>query len=332
MNKTACTFPLELNEDIFKLKPVCKKYIWGGKKLIQDYHKSANTETVAETWELSSHEQGVCEIASGVLKGINFVDFLQKADQSILGKKCMQCEKFPLLIKLIDAQQALSIQVHPDDSYALKNENEYGKAEMWYVIDCEEDAFIYYGFKKNVTQKEIEQKLNKGTFTDLLNKVRIQKGNVIYIAPGIIHALGPGVLVYEIQQNSNCTYRVYDYNRTDEFGNQRELHLNKAFQVLNFHMQKAEIQTIPEEVSRGYKRQCLLSNKYFVTEKYEVIKQCILHVTSQSFLAVTVIDGCGLMKGKHCILEVQKGDTMFITAGEKDITIIGNCECLLSHI
>lgn len=332
MSKTISASPLELHEDIFKLKPVCKKYIWGGKRLVQDYHKTANVDTVAETWELSSHEQGICEIASGVLKGTNFVDFLQRVDKNILGKKCMEFQKFPLLIKLIDAERALSIQVHPDDLYALENENEYGKAEMWYVIDCEDDAFIYYGFKKNVTKEEIEQKLDNGTFTDLLNKVRVQKGNVIYIAPGTIHALGPGMLVYEIQQNSNCTYRVYDYNRTDEFGNQRELHLNKAFQVLNFNMQKAEIQTIPEEVSRGYKKQCLISNQYFVTEKYEITKQCILNVTSQSFLAVTVIDGYGVMKGNYCTVEFQKGDTMFIPAGEKEITIIGNCECLLSHV
>lgn len=186
---------------------------------------------MAESWELSTHKDGESVIRDGEYMGMSLSSFVAQDKENILGKNASKFEFFPILIKFIDALDSLSIQVHPSDEYALTNEKEYGKTEMWYILDCEEDAFLYYGFNREITKEEFRKRLNDNTILDVLNKVYVKKGDVFFINAGTVHAIGKGIMICEIQQNSNTTYRVYDYNRKDKFGNLRDLHIDKAIDV-----------------------------------------------------------------------------------------------------
>ena len=210
-----------------KLTPAYKDYIWGGTKLKTMYNKHSALDIVAESWELSAHKDGESIVADGPYSGLTLTQYLNAIGNSALGTNAKNFDYFPILIKLIDARSALSVQVHPDDSYALEHEGEYGKTEMWYILDCEENASLYYGFKKDVTKEEYKNAIENNTLTDILNKIPVHKGDVFFIPAGTVHAIGAGILICEIQQNSNTTYRVYDYNRRDKKGNTRPLHVER---------------------------------------------------------------------------------------------------------
>ena len=196
---------------ILKLLPAGKDYLWGGTRLIKEYNKNFNLDKLAETWELSCHPDGLCTIAEGEFAGRTLSEYLDIVGKKVLGTKCEHMEQFPLLIKFIDAKNDLSIQVHPSDEYALTHEGQYGKTEMWYIMDCQPGAFIYYGFKEAISNEEFAERIQNKTLLEVLNKVEVKKGDVFFIEPGTIHAIGSGNLIAEIQQNSNVTYRVYDY-------------------------------------------------------------------------------------------------------------------------
>lgn len=319
-------------EDMFKLEPAYKDYLWGGSTLKEKYNKKCDFNSVAESWELSANEDGLCKIATGCFSGKTFDNFLKNVGKAALGKKYCENEKFPLLIKFIDAKDKLSIQIHPDDDYAKKVENGLGKTEMWYIIDCKENAYIYYGLKEDTTKEEIERRVKNNTITEILNKVYVKKNDVFFVEPGTIHAIGSDILVCEIQQNSNSTYRLYDYDRKDKYGNIREIHMEKALDVVNTKKSDTQKNIYQPEKKNGYTQQLLADCKYFKTTKYDIEETAEINVTEDSFLAVTVVDGSGEIEDDAMAIKFKAGDTIFITAGEKKVKVKGKCLILTSNM
>lgn len=321
--------------DLIKLDPAFQDYLWGGTRLRDEFHKNCDYDIIAESWELSAHPDGNSVVAEGPYRGMFFSDYLSMLGEEALGWKCKSFEKFPLLIKFIDAQKSLSIQVHPDDDYALKNEDEYGKNEMWYVCECEDDSALYYGFRQDVTKEEIRQKVADNTLLDVLNRVPVSKGDVFFVNAGTVHAIGAGILICEIQQNSNCTYRLYDYGRTDKYGNQRELHLDKALDVL--HTQAVDpLKTSPlapyEE--NGALCQPLGSCKYFECLKYTVPQETTITVDETTFVSLVFLSGTGQLTAESTgtALPYHPADSFFAPARLGPIHITGPCTFILTHI
>ena len=223
---------------IYSLYPAFKDYLWGGTRLRDEYGKKTDLPIVAESWELSCHKDGLSSIGIAGLDATNPVpltEFIQmRGKTEVLGTRPAAFSSFPVMIKLIDAKQDLSVQVHPDDRYARRVEGSVGKTEMWYVVDCEEGAELLYGFNRPVTREEVKAAAENDTLLSLANHVPVHKGDVFWINAGTLHAIGKGILIAEIQQNSNLTYRLYDYGRVDKNGNKRPLHLEKALDVLRF--------------------------------------------------------------------------------------------------
>ncbi|MCD7765081.1 MAG: cupin domain-containing protein [Lachnospiraceae bacterium] len=325
-------------EAFIKCEPVFKDYLWGGTKLRDLYGKNCDYDKIAESWELSAHEDGQCRVASGKYRGMLFGDYLERSGEDALGWKCQAFERCPLLIKFIDAKEQLSVQVHPDDSYALPNENEYGKNEMWYVMDCEPGAFIYFGLKRSISPEELRERAVNNTITEVLNRVPVKKGDTFFVRSGTIHAIGSGILICEIQQNSNCTYRLYDYARRDKFGNLRELHLEQAVAVANTGKQEESVSCAAgpamEDMTQmdGVTIQKLCECKYFTSSRYEVEESVSVAVNDTSFAALVILEGNGSIRTGEEQMEFQSADTFFIHAGKKQVDINGKCSFILTHL
>lgn len=317
---------------IVKLEPAFKDYLWGGTKLKDIYHKNCDYDVIAESWELSSHKDGQSVIAEGRYKGMLFGEYLKKLGDEGLGWKCQAFERFPILIKLIDAKLPLSIQVHPYDEYALREENEYGKNELWYVVDCDEGASIYYGVNQNISKEELKERVENNTVLEVLNKVQVHKGDTFFVEAGMIHAIGAGILICEIQQNSNCTYRLYDYDRRDRFGNPRELHVEKARQVST--LQKLDIDNDTHELItfNGYDVEVLASCKYFVCNKFTVTTEAVVEVDEASFCSILILEGSGVIKVEDKVLKFQAADSFFVPAGKKKVLVRGKCIFVQTHV
>ena len=217
---------------MWKLTPACKDYLWGGEKLREKYHIESDCEPLAEAWMLSCHPDGMSRLAEGEMKGLTLPEAALKYPGNFFGTRCAEFEEFPMLVKLIDAKRDLSVQVHPDDEYARREEHQSGKAEMWMVLETEPGAALYYGFARAVSRDEIEKSLAENTLIDLLRRVPVQPGDVFYIPPGTVHAIGAGMVIAEIQQSSNVTYRLYDYGRLGADGKPRPLHVERSLAVL----------------------------------------------------------------------------------------------------
>ena len=304
-------------EPFIKLAPVYMDYLWGGTRLREQFGKKCDYDIIAESWELSAHPAGQSVVASGRYSGLLFGEYLKKIGKESLGWKYQSFRSFPLLIKLIDAKEDLSIQVHPDDEYALENENEYGKSEMWYVIDCAEESYIYCGFKKDVTREEVTEHIEKDTLLSLLNKIRVEKGRTYFIPAGTIHAIGKGNLICEVQQNSNSTYRVHDFNRRDKYGNLRKLDIQKALDVLDY--------------SR-YTGTDISECKYFECQQVVCDGQADIEVTEESFVAVMILDGSGYICYEENEMPFKKGDCIFIPKRNAKMKIEGECSYLSVRI
>ncbi|MGN0406795.1 MAG: type I phosphomannose isomerase catalytic subunit [Bacteroides sp.] len=319
--------------DIVKLDPAFKDNLWGGTKLRTVFGKKCDYDIIAESWELSAHPDGQSRIAEGRYRGMLFNEYLRRIGKEALGWKCQALDRFPILIKFIDAKQALSVQIHPDDEYALEVEGEYGKNEVWYVLDCEPGASLYCGLSRKTSKEEIKQRIANNTITEILNEVKVKKGDVVFIKAGTIHAIGAGILICEIQQNSNSTYRLYDYDRRDKYGNLRELHLEKALDVVDVepyvrNNDKPELLQSDEnfEVER------LVQCKYFECFKYVVRKEAKIMVDEASFVSVVFLSGCGSITVDKRTLEFKAGESFFVTAGKKNIIIHGESECIVTHV
>ena len=308
-----------------KLSPAFKDYLWGGERLKTEFHKNTSLSPLAESWELSAHKDGQSVVTEGDYAGMPLTAYLDAIGKSALGTACAKYDYFPLLIKLIDAKGDLSVQVHPSDAYALEHEGEYGKTEMWYILDCEEGAALYYGFKEDTTREEYEAAIQEGRLTDILNRVPVRRGDVFFIPAGTVHAIGAGILICEIQQNSNTTYRVYDYNRRDKDGNLRPLHVEKALAVSDLKKSPA-LPAIPDEEN------VLLSEcGYFEVRRLRFGEAGTVTATPTSFTALTVTEGEGTLSDGKSTLSFRKGDTLFVPAQEAAFTVTGACEMILSR-
>jgi mannose-6-phosphate isomerase len=299
--------------EVVKLRPYIKEIVWGGNTL-RSYGKVSDTKNIAECWELSLHKEGSSIIDSGELKGKTLADVLTKED---CGEKCEKFPFFPTLIKLIDADRELSVQVHPSDEYALKNENSFGKTEMWYILETKKDAGIYLGFKRDTTKEEVERKIKDNTLVDLLNFIKVKPGDCYFVKSGTVHAIGGGITLFEVQQNSALTYRLYDWGKLGMDGKPRELHIDKSLKVMNFKKFK------PEEFKRPLLGEC----DYFSTFEMKVDGTSEINANKGSFISITFIEGNGLVNN----ISYAKGDTFFIPDGKK-AEIKGNGKYLLTTI
>ncbi len=312
-----------------KLSPAFKDYIWGGTKLKTQYNKNSDLEIISESWELSAHPDGESKVLGGEFDGMTLGEYINACGRDILGSHCEKFDRFPLLIKLIDARDNLSVQVHPEDTYALENEGEYGKTEMWYILDCEEGAALYYGFKRDISREEYKDAIEKGTLTRLLNRVSVRKGDVFFIPAGTVHAIGSGILICEIQQNSNTTYRVYDYGRKDKNGNTRPLHIEKAAEVSSLKKMPP-----PAPVPEG--EDVLLARcEYFTVRRLRIKGSRKVPIDGSSFHSLIVTEGSGSLEtdgSSGGIPNFVKGDSIFVPAGGGAYILSGECELILSYV
>lgn len=313
---------------ILKLNPVFKNYLWGGTKLRDEYGFESDLEKLAEGWMLSCHKDGENAVLNGEFEGKTLTEVV-KTHPEYLGKNGNQFEYFPILIKLIDAKNDLSVQVHPDNEYAMRIENEYGKTECWYILDCDDDAELIYGFNRTISSDEFKERIADNTFLETVNKVKVKKGDLFFIEAGTLHAIGKGILLAEIQQNSNTTYRVYDYGRLGTDGKPRELHVEKAIDVTNCTPPTRSTNPEGELVSgNGYNSQLLTKCDLFNVEKVSVIESYSSKADEKSFVSVLVTDG----KGKIGEIEINKGDSLFIPANYGEFTITGNAELIITRV
>ncbi len=309
-----------------RLLPACKDYLWGGVRLRELFGKQSSREPIAECWELSAHEAGQSRIAAGPYADMPFGRYLEMLPKTAWGWKCQGYEKFPLLIKFIDAKKNLSIQVHPGDDYALLNEGEYGKNEMWYIMEAKPGACLWCGFNRPITKAEIRERVQNGTLMEVLNRVPVQKGDTMMIPAGTVHAIGEGLVICEVQQSSNVTYRLYDYGRRDKNGALRTLHIEKALNVLNLSPGLPEKGSAEPENGGEILCQC----KYFTVERLHT-KQNALQLAGQdsSFTALVFLQGQGtLQAGEDTPQPYRAGDTFFLPAGNVKLTITGTAELL----
>lgn len=305
-----------------KFQPILKNIIWGGEEISKFKNLNKEMSGIGESWELSAVEDNVSVIENGPLTGTPLDRLINEAKDKLVGKKVFAKfgDKFPLLIKFIDAHDDLSIQVHPDDSLAKERHNSFGKTEMWYVVKAEPEAFIYSGFKDKITPDQYVEKVANNTFTDTLQKHFVQEGDVYFIPAGRVHAIGRGCFVAEIQQTSNITYRIYDYNRKDANGNTRELHTELAKDAIDYTVYdsyKTDYTSIHNETNE------LVSCEYFTTNLLEIDKRFDKDISNiDSFIVYMCLDGtCELEDNKQNKISLQKGETILIPADTQQIAI-----------
>lgn len=311
---------------ILKLKPAFKDNLWGGHRLVEEFNFDYDGEICAEAWVLSCHPDGPSIIAEGEYAGRTLKEYIDAEGFEVLGTNCRRFRDFPILVKFIDARDDLSIQVHPSNGYALRNEGQYGKTEMWYVLDAEPGAFLYQGFKKAISKEEYRERIENNTLLEVLNKVEVHKGDIVFIESGTLHAIGKGIMVAEIQQNSNVTYRIYDYNRKDKNGKTRELHIDKALAVTN------RVPPVKENTGFPHIADC----DYFTVDRVNLdgISRYRMQgtVTEKSFLSLLILDGEGTISSQGEKKSFRKGDSLLITAGSGDYQIEGKCDALMTTI
>lgn len=311
--------------EVLFLEPVYKDYIWGGTKLKEYFGKETTTDITAESWEISTNADGISKIKNQdiTLKEL-FDNKVTRVE--IFGTKTKDMEKFPLLIKFIDANSNLSVQVHPDDKYAKENEADTGKTEMWYIIDCLPNSQIICGMKEKVQQEDVEDIIRNNKIKENLNYVDIKKGDSIYIPSGTIHAILGGALICEIQQNSNLTYRVYDWDRVGNDGKPRTLHIDKAIDVINVN---ANPKVEHEKQEKCYR---VCDSEFFKVDKINVEQEYKDRTNKESFYAINVVEGMGTIEYKNNTYNLKRGDSIIIPADLGEYTIKGEMELLKSYV
>ena len=309
-----------------KLSPAFKDYLWGGEKLKSEFNKKCDLTPLAESWELSAHKDGQSVVSGGEFDGLTLLEYVEKIGREALGENSGRYDYFPLLIKFIDAKGNLSVQVHPSDEYALAHEGEYGKTEMWYILDCDEGASLYYGFSRDVSREEYENAIKEGRLCELLNRVEVKKGDVFFIPAGTVHAIGAGIVICEIQQNSNTTYRVFDYNRRDKDGNLRPLHIEKALEVSDLKM-SPELGDTPDGDDV-----LLAECEYFEVRRLRSCGKREIRIDRKSFVSLIITEGEGKLAFEGGELEMRKGDSVFVPAQDASVTVDGNLEIIISKV
>ncbi len=314
-----------------KLNPVFKEIVWGGERLKNGYGYESDLNNIAEAWVLSARNDGDNTVKNGEYANKSFTELI-KNHPEFLGEKGEKYNEFPLLIKFIDAKSDLSIQVHPDDDYARIHENSLGKTEAWYVLDCSDDAELIYGFNKEITKEEFEKSIKDNSFLNHVNKVKVKKGDIFFIEAGTLHAIGGGILLAEVQQNCNTTYRVYDYGRLVD-GKPRELHIEKALDVTNTlpPVRSAEAEG-KEEVIGDAKVQKLCSCEFFTMTSLKLNGKYEYNCDNSSFLSVLILDGSGSITAGNTAVSVKKGDSIFVPANSGNVVLSGEFNALLSTL
>ncbi len=313
------------------LSPAFKDYLWGGEQLKDGFGKDTDMTPLAESWEVSCHPDGPSVIANGPWAGKTLADYLaaHPADQ---GERALAYGEFPLLIKFIDAAKPLSVQVHPDDEYARRVENAQGKTEMWYVVEAREDAGIYYGFKKAITLEQMREAIAGDTLTDVLNWVPAKKGDVFFIPAGTVHAIGAGLLIAEVQQSSNLTYRVYDYGRLGADGKPRALHIDKALAVSMREYPHAKSGAEAAVAVSGGERRVIVKCDRFTVSRLRVKGAMAGQCGRESFQALMCLDGEGAVTWEGQAIAIRRGQSVFVPAGLGAYSLTGEMELLMANI
>lgn len=314
-----------MNEELYPLKftPILKERIWGGNKLKQQLNKSTNLDSVGESWEISDVEENISIISNGYLKGMSLQKLVQDYPNEVLGKKNHTHfgYKFPLLIKFIDAKDDLSIQLHPNDELAKERHNSFGKTEMWYVMQADKDAHLIVGFNQKMDKENYITHLKNKTLTKILNFEKVKPGDTYFIDVGRVHAICSGIMLAEIQQTSDVTYRLYDWDRKDSNGNERQLHTDLALDAIDFNM--------PDNFKKAYSRQTnrpneLVNCSYFTTNFLPLETTMNYKNTKDSFVIFMCVNGKATFITSRSQTKVQKGETLLIPAVLKEFVIETN--------
>lgn len=315
--------------NIIFMEPVYKDYIWGGEKLKKEFNKNTPFDTTAESWEISSNKNGDCRIINKEYNGKTLKNLFEdeKLKEKIFGRKCKDLKEFPLLIKFIDAKENLSIQVHPDDEYAKKIGLESGKTEMWYIMECKDNGKIIGGLNAKLTKSELKDAIENDNIKDYLNYLDIKKGDSIYIPAGTVHAILKNTLICEIQQNSDITYRVYDWDRKDKDGKGRQLHKKEAIETINTKNETSIIHS-----TEKLEIQKIVKSEFFEVEKINCnnIFEDVSNFTT--FFAINVVEGEGSIETITEEYKIKKGDSFLIPAFLGKYKIEGNITFLKSYI
>jgi mannose-6-phosphate isomerase len=307
-------------------KPIIKERIWGGTKLRDILHKPIVSDISGESWELSTVPGDVSVVTNGALEGTDLNAVVALNPEAVLGKKVVAQfgEQFPLLFKFLDAREDLSIQVHPNDTLAKERHNSFGKTEMWYVMQADPGAELIVGFKEDSNAETYQIALSKHQVVDLLAKHSVQKGDVFFLETGTVHAIGAGTLIAEIQQTSDITYRIYDFDRRDVQGNRRELHTDLALEAINYRRTNSKITYSRNSNESNVMVDC----PYFTTSFIPLTDTASLHSTHDSFTVLMVMEGdCALLYGDKK-MEVTKGATILLPAALGAVQLKGNAELL----
>ena len=332
----------ERGEKPFLLRAASMDYLWGGRRLMDDYGKDGNEERMAESWECATHPDGVSLVASGVYEGLPLDQVLQQHPEyqgtdpiQKYGTEMAAAGQLPILLKLIDAREDLSVQVHPDDDFAAQEEGgQRGKTEFWYVADAKEGAELVYGLRHSISGEKLRSAIEEKTLSRYLQKVPVRKNDVFMVEAGTIHGIGSGTLIAEIQENSNLTYRLYDYDRTDQEGRKRPLHIEKALQVAKLGEAAPPKQPLRLlRYRRGSASELLCRCRYFQVSRLLInTEQCrsmaIFKADSSSFRVLLCLDGCGSMVFGGESLHFFKGDCIFVPANSMEIAIHGKAQFL----
>ena len=307
-----------------KFEPILKQTLWGGEKIIPFKHLNETLSNVGESWEVSAVEGSESVVANGPEKGMTLPEMVRRYKEELVGEAnyARFGEKFPLLIKFIDAKLDLSIQVHPDDALAKKRHNSFGKNEMWYVISADPGAKLISGFSQEITPKEYKERVHDGTFAEVLQSCAIQPGDVFYVPAGRVHGIGAGAFVAEIQQTSDITYRIYDYNRKDKNGKTRELHTAQAVDAINFADVQDDFRTAYDRVQNEPVE--VVACPYFTTSVYDMTEEITCDYSElDSFVIFICVEGsCRLTDNENNVISLQAGETVLLPATTQNITIV----------
>ncbi|MBZ9729033.1 mannose-6-phosphate isomerase [Salegentibacter sp. JZCK2] len=316
-----------------KFYPILKEKIWGGKKLKNILNKETNRDDLGESWEVSGVEGAISIVANGELKGFSLKDLLEEYKDKIVGKKIYDefDSDFPLLIKFIDANTNLSVQLHPNDDLARQRHNSFGKTEMWYIMQADEGAKINIGFKESVSKEDYITRLEEGKIVEVLNFEEVKKGDSFFINTGKVHAIGAGVLLAEIQQTSDVTYRIYDWDRTDDEGNSRELHTALAIDAIDFE-KKDDFKLNYEKAKNNSSE--VASCQYFTTNYLPVEGEINKDYSNlDSFVIYMCVSGKGKVSVNGNSEKIAQGETLLIPAQNKEVNLSAeNCELLEVYI
>jgi mannose-6-phosphate isomerase len=309
---------------------ILKERIWGGTKLKDYLNKPITSQITGESWEISTVKNDISVVSNGILKGKSLNELIEKLPSQILGKKVYQQfgKQFPLLFKYLDARDDLSIQVHPNDKLAKERHNSFGKTEMWYVMQADDDARLIVGFNEKSSPKEYVESLMDNTFLSKLDSKKVKKGDVFFLETGTVHAIGAGTVIAEIQQTSDITYRIYDFDREDAEGNKRELHMDLALEAINFDVVQAE---------KKYSRKKNLSNemvncKYFTTNFIPLDGSVEISKNGNSFTVYMCVEGNFELEYNEEIYTYQLGNTILIPADMDKFKIKGKASLLEIYI